>query len=133
MNRVTDRGFTLLEVLIALAVVAIALLALSRAVATQVDTLAELEERTYALWVADNVLTRVRMDPAWRAPGRYAGREVMGPVEWTWALLIRPSPDPAVPKSEPPVSACKAVWPHVRSGRISLKLREPMDLVRRAG
>ena len=46
-----------------------------------VDTLAELEERTYALWVADNVLTRVRMDPTWRAPGRYAGREVIEIVD----------------------------------------------------
>jgi general secretion pathway protein I len=90
------KGFTLLEVLIALAVVAIGLLALSRGSAQQVQNLAGLQERTMALWVADNVITLARLERTGLRAGRYQGSQSMGPQEWYWDLLIQPSPDPAV-------------------------------------
>jgi len=51
-------GFTLVEVLIALAVVAIALVALVRAAGVQVQSFDALRERTLAVWVAANVVSR---------------------------------------------------------------------------
>jgi len=53
-------GFTLIEVLVALAVAALALLALARAGSNALATQAELEQRTLALWVADNRLAELR-------------------------------------------------------------------------
>jgi len=54
-------GFTLLEVLIALLVLALALLALMRTAAVQVDNFAALRERTLAGWLAQDLLTETRL------------------------------------------------------------------------
>jgi general secretion pathway protein I len=89
-------GFTLLEVLIALAIVAIGLLALSQSSARHVDNLAGLQARTMAIWVADNVITQARLDRSSLRAGRFQGSQRMGAQEWYWDLLIQPSPDPAV-------------------------------------
>ena len=58
-----DAGFTLIEVLIALVVVAVALLALSRAASVQTSNFDALRERTLAGWVAANVLADARIAP----------------------------------------------------------------------
>jgi general secretion pathway protein I len=47
-------GFTLLEVLVALAIVAIALAAVARAVGVSTDSEAQVKERMFASWVAQN-------------------------------------------------------------------------------
>lgn len=59
------RGFTLIEVLVALAIVAIALLASLRAVSSLADSEADLQRRLFASWSADNVLARLRLAHAW--------------------------------------------------------------------
>jgi general secretion pathway protein I len=89
-------GFTLLEVLIALAIVAIGLLALGQSSARQLDHLTEMQARTLAVWVADNVITQTRLDRSALRAGRFQGSQEMGAQEWYWDLLIQPSPDPAV-------------------------------------
>jgi general secretion pathway protein I len=90
------KGFSLLEVLIALAIISIGLLALARGSAQQIDTLAGLQETTMALWVADNVITQTRLDRETVQPGRYQGSQLMGRHEWHWDLLVQHSPDPTV-------------------------------------
>ena len=84
-------GFTLLEVLVALVVVAVALAALARAGAQALDTQLALEERTLALWVADNVIAELRLEGV-PASGRRQGRETMADRDWTWQALIQPAP-----------------------------------------
>ncbi len=84
-------GFTLLEVLVALVVVAVALAALARAGAQALDAQAALEERTLALWVADNVLADMRLEGV-PTSGRRQGRQPMADREWTWQALIQLAP-----------------------------------------
>lgn len=85
------RGFTLLEVLVALVIVAVAVAALGRAGSQALDSQAEIEQRTWALWVADNALSELRLEPG--APsGQRSGSVEMGGRTWYWDMLIQPAP-----------------------------------------
>jgi general secretion pathway protein I len=64
------RGFTLVEVLVALTIVAVALMGALRAVGSLTDAAAELRARSLALWSAENRLARIRIEGEWPSPGR---------------------------------------------------------------
>ena len=69
-RQLTDQsGFTLIEVLVGLAVLSIALLAGLRAIANGADTQLAVSQRTMALWSADNTLMDLRMSRAWPEQG----------------------------------------------------------------
>ena len=57
----TARGFTLLEVLVSLAIVALAISAALASVSQQVRAATLIQERTYAGWIAQNKLTEIRL------------------------------------------------------------------------
>ncbi len=84
-------GFTLLEVLVALLVVAIAVAALGRVGAQGLDAQAEAEARTMALWVADNAISELRLEANVPADRR-SGTSRMGDRSWYWDALIQPAP-----------------------------------------
>lgn len=79
-----SRGFTLVEVLVALAIVAIALVALVRAAAVQVQSFDALRERTLAGWVAANVVTETRLTGVFPPIGRSDGHAQFGGRDWRW-------------------------------------------------
>lgn len=87
------RAFTLVEVLVALAVVAIALLALTRAASVQVQSFDGLRERTLAGWVAANVLTETRLASAFPATGRSDGHVAFGGRDWRWVRDVQATAD----------------------------------------
>ncbi len=84
-------GFTLLEVLVALVVVGVALGALVRAGSLVLGHQAEIEQRTLALWVADNVLAEARLEGQ-TSPGRRQGETEQGGRRWYWETLTEPAP-----------------------------------------
>lgn len=84
-------GFTLLEVLVALVVVAVAVAALGRAGSQVLDSQAELEQRTWALWVAGNALAELQLESG-VSTGQRQGSTDMGERTWYWEMLIQPAP-----------------------------------------
>ncbi|CAD5372570.1 Type II secretion system protein I [Rubrivivax sp. A210] len=88
------RGFTLLEVLVALAVVAIALGAGLRAAAALSDNAERLADVVAAQWCADNQLTGLRLARTFPGVGdadfacEQLGRNYRG------TLVTRPTPNP---------------------------------------
>lgn len=84
-------GFTLIEVLVALAIVSIALLALSQAGGRSLDTQHQLEQRSIALWVAANQLAEIELNQPIR-PGSRSGQLQMGGQDWRWQADIQAAP-----------------------------------------
>lgn len=83
-----SRAFTLLEVLVALAVLALALGALVRAGGEQARSLDHLRTRSFAEWVAADRLARVRLDEPWPAIGTRRGTTQMGRRDWHWRQSV---------------------------------------------
>lgn len=89
-----SHGFSLLEVLIAMAVISLALLALSRTGGGVPLQMSGLEERTLAQWVAQNAISELRLREDFPPPGSREGREEMGQRDWTWRAQIQNTDDP---------------------------------------
>ena len=62
-NSAAERGFTLLEVMVALAIFAVMAAAASLAMQHVLQQSQQLRDRLYASWVADNHLTEMRLVP----------------------------------------------------------------------
>jgi general secretion pathway protein I len=83
------RGFTLLETLIGLVVLALALVALSRTAASQVNAFSELRERTLAGWLAQDVLTQTRLTTQFPATGKSDGRRRYANRDWRYEVDVQ--------------------------------------------
>ena len=90
------RGFTLVEVLVAVAILAIALGALISGMARYADNAGTLREKTVALWVAHNRLTEIGLQAAWPELGTSDGDVEMAGIEWRWEASVVETPDPRV-------------------------------------
>ena len=87
MKRYTAAGFTLLEVLIALAVLALSMGAVIKATSDYTNNQSYLRDRTMAMWVARNVLVRFQVDKEWPDVGERKGTQEMGNREWRWLAV----------------------------------------------
>ena len=90
-SRNADRqaGFTLLEVLVALAVLAVALAALVKTGADHARNTTYLQERTLAHWAGQNLLTEFQTGMRVVAEGGRAGDVTMGPYRFGYRVEMR--------------------------------------------
>lgn len=85
-------AFTLLEVLVALAVLAMGMGAVIKVVSSQAIQVSYLKEKTIAQWIASNKANEVQL-AAWPATGTSGGSEFMAQQEWSWKLTVSNTPD----------------------------------------
>jgi general secretion pathway protein I len=79
-----NRAFTLLEMLVALTVLAIALLAALRASGAAVTNTEDIRDRLFASWVAQNRLAEHIARRDWPPIGVLQGEESQGGVRFGW-------------------------------------------------
>jgi len=84
VKRSRASGFTLVEILIALAVLAIALTAAAHSVGAAVDTTVALRERMLARWVAEDRFAYLELRGEWPALDTQEGDAEMGGRKFHW-------------------------------------------------
>lgn len=86
------KGFTLLELLIAVAIFSIAGVAAMKAASEHVRAVTMLEERTYASYVAENQLHAVQLEKTWPLKNESKTVEFANRT-WLWQQQIRKTAD----------------------------------------
>lgn len=94
------RGFTLIEVLIALAIVAIGLGAAVRASTQLVAGAEALRLRTLAGWVAEDRLSLHLASRSWPTPGSSEGRAVQAGLGFVWRDRVSATEDASLRRLE---------------------------------
>jgi general secretion pathway protein I len=94
------RGFTLVEILVALAIVAVALAAGMRALSQSADAASSLKARTLALWVAENRLANAQLADPWPGIGDNDGDAVQAGMRFVWHESVSATPNGAFRKIE---------------------------------
>jgi general secretion pathway protein I len=95
-----EGGFTLIEMLVALAIFSLAALALLRLEGATVANTARLQDQAMAQIVARNLAVEVMTDPVAPAFGRESGQEVNGGRNWSWTRIVGRSPEPRIQQIE---------------------------------
>jgi general secretion pathway protein I len=84
VKRARAAGFTLVEILVALLVLAIALAATARSLGAAIDTTAALRDRTLARWVAEDRLAELELSGEWPALDVKEGKSSIAGREFVW-------------------------------------------------
>ena len=89
MMRRSSRGFTLLEVLVALAIVALGMAALMAALTSAADATGHLRDKSFAEWVALNRLAEVRLALVQAEEGKVQGTTEFGGMKFGLANALK--------------------------------------------
>jgi type II secretion system protein I len=110
--RLSQRGFTLIEVLAALVIVALGMIAAIQAVTQSARNGTYLRDKTLAHWIGMNVLTERRLLPTAPDIAESTGRVEFADQQWQWSMKVTQTQVPslrridvAVRRAESPESA----------------------------
>lgn len=86
----------MLEVLVALLLLSLALVAMVRLAGLDARASAQLRTGTVAQWVAANVLVETRLRTPMPSVGRSNGETTMGGQRWRWTLEVSATEEPRI-------------------------------------
>jgi general secretion pathway protein I len=81
-------GFTLIEVMVALAIVALSLAAVTASMSQMIDAAQTMRDRTYASWIAQNRITQLRLAPVMPDVGASNGEVEYANTDWSWRSVV---------------------------------------------
>ncbi len=89
MRRVRQsRGFTLLEVMVALAIVALSLTAVAASMNQMIGAATAMQERTYASWIAQNKIAEMRLANVMPEEDTTSGEVDFANTRWVWRAVV---------------------------------------------
>ena len=83
-----EKGFTLIEVVIALAVISISMAAMINGVGKNITNASYLREKTLAHWVASNKIVEIQLSDAVLDTREKNGESKMAGINWEWNVSI---------------------------------------------
>ena len=92
-NHPGQQGFTLLEVLVALAVLAIVMGALIKVTNSYAFNAVYLQEKTLAQWIAENKAVEYQLMQEFPPVGSKEGETEMAKVDWQWRVKVSNTED----------------------------------------
>ncbi len=93
LPRKKTAGFTLIEVMVALTIIAISLGALLNTSGAQARNTGYLKQKTLAHWVAVNELTQIRLAKEFPDLGDAKGSTTMANKDWYWTRTTKATED----------------------------------------
>jgi len=81
-------GMTLLEVLVALFIFALTGTAIMKAASDHLIGVGQIEDITFATWVANNRLTQLHIDTTWPVKNNQKGEQQMARRKWYWQQRV---------------------------------------------
>ncbi len=91
MIRKRIQAFTLVEVMVALAIIALSLTAVGAKMGRMIDTSNSMRERTYASWIAQNKITELRLANVVPEVTATSGEVDYANTTWRWRAVISES------------------------------------------
>ncbi len=88
MRSPDSRGFTLIEVVVALAILGIGMLAVFKTIGDTVNNVEVLRDRSFAEWIADNQITEVRLSGEMPSVEETAGEVEFAGRQWHWVSKV---------------------------------------------
>jgi general secretion pathway protein I len=82
------RGFTLIEVLVALLILSVALAGIAVTMGRMLSNAQLMQDRTYASWIAQNRIVQIRAEGTLPGPGRESGDVEFANGTWDWRSVI---------------------------------------------
>jgi general secretion pathway protein I len=83
-----NSGFTLVEVMVALAIAGLSLAAVAASISQMVDAASAMQERTYASWIAQNKIAELRLSDEVPEVSSTSGEVEFAALEWAWRATI---------------------------------------------
>jgi general secretion pathway protein I len=96
MKSYKQKGFTLLEVIVALVILTLTMAGLVTSVGDGANNQNAIEERTFAQWVVLNQIAKMQLEKSSARLGNSSGVEEMAGREWEWRQTIEKTGDPLV-------------------------------------
>lgn len=88
-----SRGFTLIELLLALAIFAYAATAILNVLSQSARNLSDIEQITFASWVANDLLVELQVDKTWPPKDKEKGEREMAGQLWYWQRTVTKAED----------------------------------------
>jgi general secretion pathway protein I len=82
------QGFTLIEVMVALAIVSFSLTAIAASMNQMIDAANSMRERTYASWIAQNKIAELRLANTQPEVSSSTGEVTYANSEWEWRAEV---------------------------------------------